>query len=122
MPRRKAGGNADELTHVQELNLQRILDAVVDPVRRSILHQLYTRDEEISCGNFVLPVARSTATHHFNVLRDSGLIVQFYRGTSHINKLQRAEVNEAFPGLLDALLKSHAATQLDKGDFPTESS
>lgn len=97
---------ADRYPDVSELTLQRVLDAVVDPVRRSILQQLSDRGEDISCGNFILPVARSTATHHFNVLREAGLIEQYYKGTSHINKLRRDDLNQAFPGLLDALLEA----------------
>ncbi|ROZ53027.1 transcriptional regulator [Rhodococcus sp. WS1] len=89
-----------------ELDLQRLLEALVDPVRRSIVHQLAVRGEDISCGDFVLSVARSTATHHFKVLRRAGLISQYYRGTSHLNTLRRADLDREFPGLLDALLKA----------------
>ena len=104
-----AGNSRDRETRhpqVSELTLQRVLDAVVDPVRRSILQQLNDRGEDISCGNFILPVARSTATHHFNVLREAGLITQYYKGTSHMNTLRRDDLNTAFPGLLDALLQA----------------
>lgn len=89
-----------------KLDLQRILEALVDPVRRSIVRQLYERSGQISCGNFELAVAASTATHHFKVLRLAGLITQHYEGTSHMNILCRKEVDAAFPGLLDALLRA----------------
>ena len=107
-----AGSNRDRESHepeLSELTLQRVLDAVVDPVRRSILRQLQDRGEDISCGTFILPVARSTATHHFNVLREAGLSTQYYKGTSHMNTLRRDDLNTAFPGLLDALLQASNA-------------
>ena len=86
-----------------------MLEALVDPVRRSIVTQLAAGDEDIRCGGFDLPVSKSTATHHFNVLREAGLIRQYYVGTSRMNALRRAEMNEAFPGLLDALTTAQRA-------------
>ncbi|MFF8234341.1 helix-turn-helix domain-containing protein [Streptomyces caelestis] len=43
-------------------------------------------------------------THHFRVLRESGVIRQVYRGTVKMNGLRRDDLDELFPGLLDALL------------------
>jgi DNA-binding transcriptional ArsR family regulator len=88
---------------VSQVDLQQLLEALVDPVRRSIVTQLATADEDIRCGGFDIPVSKSTATHHFNVLREAGLIRQYYVGTSRMNALRRAELDEAFPGLLDAV-------------------
>ena len=86
-----------------EFDLQQVLEALVDPVRRSIVTQLDAAGADIACGAFGLPVSKSTATHHFKVLREAGLIRQHYVGTSRLNTLRRTEMNEAFPGLLDAL-------------------
>jgi DNA-binding transcriptional ArsR family regulator len=88
---------------VSQFDLQRVLEALVDPVRRSIVVQLAAADEDIRCGAFDMPVSKSTATHHFKVLREAGLIRQYYVGTARMNALRRAEMDEAFPGLLDAL-------------------
>ena len=88
-----------------EITLQSVLDALADPVRRSVVAQLDTAAEDISCGSFDLPVARSTATHHFNVLRDAGIIHQYYVGTSRMNRLRRADLDATLPGLLDACLQ-----------------
>ncbi|MCZ4120976.1 ArsR/SmtB family transcription factor [Streptomyces sp. H39-S7] len=88
---------------VADVDLQQVLEALVDPVRRSIVTQLDTAGQDIACGAFDLEVSKSTATHHFKVLREAGLIRQHYVGTSRMNTLRRTEMNEAFPGLLDAL-------------------
>ncbi|GAA3466185.1 helix-turn-helix domain-containing protein [Nonomuraea roseola] len=93
---------------VPQFDLQRILEALVDPVRRSIVTQLEAAVEDIKCGGFDMRVSKSTATHHFKVLREAGLIRQYYVGTSRMNALRRAEMDEAFPGLLDALTTSQA--------------
>jgi DNA-binding transcriptional ArsR family regulator len=88
-----------------QVDLQQVLEALVDPVRRSIVTQLAAASEDIRCGGFDIPVSKSTATHHFNVLREAGVIQQYYVGTSRMNALRRDEMDEAFPGLLDALTR-----------------
>lgn len=96
---------------VSQFGLQQVLEALVDPVRRSIVTQLDAAGEDIKCGGFDLPVSKSTATHHFTVLREAGLIRQYYVGTSRMNALRRPEMDEAFPGLLDALATRQATTR-----------
>ncbi|WP_433226718.1 ArsR/SmtB family transcription factor [Microtetraspora malaysiensis] len=93
---------------VSQFNLQQVLEALVDPVRRSIVAQLDAAGEDIACGAFAISVSKSTATHHFKVLREAGLIRQHYVGTSRMNTLRRAEMDEVFPGLLDALTTPQA--------------
>ncbi|AQZ61846.1 Transcriptional regulator, ArsR family [[Actinomadura] parvosata subsp. kistnae] len=83
-----------------EISLQQVLEALVDPVRRQIVRELHAAGEDLRCGVIDLPVSKSTATHHFNVLREAGLIRQYYVGTSRMNALRRDEVERAFPGLL----------------------
>jgi DNA-binding transcriptional ArsR family regulator len=56
------------------------------------------------CGSFGLPITKSTATHHFRVLREAGVIEQFADGTARLSSLRRADLDERFPGLLDAIL------------------
>lgn len=89
---------------VGDVPLQQVLEALVDPVRRGILRELYASGQDRACGTFDIAVSKSTATHHFNVLREAGLIRQRYVGTSRMNTLRRDEVDAAFPGLLDAVL------------------
>ncbi|MBW8487636.1 ArsR/SmtB family transcription factor [Actinomadura parmotrematis] len=88
---------------------QQVLEALVDPVRRSIVTQLSASPDDVRCGGFDLPVSTSTATHHFKVLREAGLIRQYYVGTSRMNTLRRDEVDAAFPGLLKAVTTADSA-------------
>jgi DNA-binding transcriptional ArsR family regulator len=89
---------------VRTITLQQILDALVDPVRRSIVTQLSDAPTDLKCGAFDLPVSTSTATHHFRILREAGLIRQYYVGTSRMNTLRHDEIDEAFPGLFAAIV------------------
>jgi DNA-binding transcriptional ArsR family regulator len=95
---------------VRTITLQQVLEALVDPVRRSIVTQLCDAPADLRCGAFDLPVSNSTATHHFRVLREAGLIRQYYVGTSRMNALRRDEIDEVFPGLLDAVVTADRET------------
>ncbi len=102
---------ARELHHVHpaEVTLQDALDALADPVRRSIVQTLAAEpDFSRACGTFDLPVSKATASHHFAVLRSSGLIEQLDVGPRRLNRLRRAEFDERFPGLLAVILSEPA--------------
>ncbi|MFE2141618.1 ArsR/SmtB family transcription factor [Streptomyces sp. NPDC059456] len=92
-----------------EIHLEAVLHALSDPVRLSIVRDLADTPRELACSYFVLPVTKSTTTHHFRVLREAGVIRQTYRGTAKMNELRRAELEDLFPGLLDSVLIAAAA-------------
>jgi DNA-binding transcriptional ArsR family regulator len=88
-----------------DVTLQDALEALSDPVRRSILRQLAEGpDWSRACGSFDLPVTKATRSHHFAVLRNSGLIEQRNEGTRRLARLRRDEFEERFPGLLELVL------------------
>jgi DNA-binding transcriptional ArsR family regulator len=92
----------------EEIRLEGVLHALADPMRLRIVRELAADGEELSCSHFDLPVTKSTTTHHFRVLRESGVIRQAYRGTAKMNALRRDDLDDLFPGLLDALLAAAA--------------
>ncbi|MEV6288656.1 helix-turn-helix transcriptional regulator [Kribbella sp. NPDC051770] len=92
-----------------EIALQQVLEALVDPVRRSIVTQLAQAAEDVKCGGFDLDVSASTATHHFKVLREAGLIRQYYVGTSRMNSLRDEEFEQVHPGLLGAIVAAESS-------------
>jgi DNA-binding transcriptional ArsR family regulator len=87
------------------LELTGVLHALADPVRLEIVRNL-DAEGECRCGAFDLPVTKSTRTHHFRVLRESGVIEQLAEGTAIVNRLRREELDERFPGLLDSVLSA----------------
>ena len=89
-----------------KLQLDAVLSAVSDPVRRQIVSQLADVAGELACSAFQLPVSKSTSTHHFRVLREAGVIEQRYRGTAILNSLRAADLEAQFPGLLRAVLQA----------------
>ena len=95
-----------------ELQLDTVLSALSDPVRRQIVGQLADGPGGQACSAFQLPVSKSTSTHHFRVLREAGVIEQHYRGTAILNSLRATDLEARFPGLLQAVLQAarHEAT------------
>ncbi|MFC9959099.1 ArsR/SmtB family transcription factor [Streptomyces nigra] len=87
-----------------EIRIEGVLHALSDPMRLRIVRELASVGQELTCSHFDLPVTKSTTTHHFRVLRESGVIRQIYRGTAKMNGLRDDDLDDLFPGLLDALL------------------
>ncbi|MFF8845452.1 ArsR/SmtB family transcription factor [Streptomyces sp. NPDC015127] len=100
-----------------EIRLESVLHALSDPVRLRVVRALARTEDELSCSYFDLPVTKSTTTHHFRVLRESGVIQQIYRGTAKLNCLRRDDLEALFPGLLDSVLAA-AASQDDRLTSP----
>ncbi|MGZ4201593.1 MAG: ArsR/SmtB family transcription factor [Thermoleophilaceae bacterium] len=92
----------------EDIQLVDVLHALSDPVRLEIVRELAEGDQERPCGGFDVSVTKSTLTHHFRVLRESGLIVQRHTGTSKLTTLRRNDLEARFPGLVDAVLSASA--------------
>ena len=86
-----------------ELELPAVLHALSDPARLQIVGQLAIRDE-CTCGTFDLGLSKATLSHHFRVLRESGLVRTRPDGRTRMLSLRKDDLNDRFPGLLDAVL------------------
>ncbi len=92
-----------------EIELPAVLHALSDPQRLQIVRLLSAQDGPVPCGSIGLDVTKSTATHHFRVLREAGVIHQVPTGTTKLTTLRRADLDARFPGLLDAILAAPPA-------------
>jgi DNA-binding transcriptional ArsR family regulator len=97
--------SSEGLVHpdLREVQLPAVLHALSDPMRLWIVEALAAGGER-TCKSFQLPVTKSTSTHHFRVLREAGVIRQRLEGTTRLSSLRREELDQRFPGLLDAVL------------------
>lgn len=89
--------------NLEDVPLAAVLHALSDPVRLRIV-AMAASHEELPCQAFLDSIAKSTASHHWKVLRESGLIYQRMDGTKKLNSLRRAEMEARFPGLLNSVL------------------
>jgi DNA-binding transcriptional ArsR family regulator len=112
-----AATSTRELAHParEEIRLEGVLHALADPLRLGIVRDMAAVQGEVTCSYFDLPVTKSTSTHHFRVLRESGVVQQVYRGTAKMNGLRREDLDALFPGLLDSVLGAAASQAFRDG-------
>ncbi|SOB86390.1 transcriptional regulator, ArsR family [Sphingomonas guangdongensis] len=95
------------LTHprLADVPLDLALHALADPNRLGMVARL-NATRELSCAGAAPceTIPKSTLSNHLKLLRAAGLIETAQSGREMINTLRRAEFDQRFPGLLDAVL------------------
>ncbi|MEG3131841.1 helix-turn-helix transcriptional regulator [Pantoea cypripedii] len=102
-----------------EIRLENVLAALGNPMRMTVVSILADGGEH-TCGSLLQGVSKSTLTHHWRVLRDSGVIWQRPSGRENLLSLRREDLNARFPGLVEALLaaaEQDALTRATLADF-----
>ncbi|MBE1492745.1 ArsR/SmtB family transcription factor [Plantactinospora soyae] len=88
----------------EQLSLPNVLEALANPLRLRAVARLACAPGGLSCGELLPDVSKSTASHHWRILRESGLIEQRRDGRYVRPILRRPDLDARFPGLLDAVL------------------
>ncbi|CAA9423633.1 MAG: Transcriptional regulator, ArsR family [uncultured Quadrisphaera sp.] len=103
------------LTHPtpEQLRLEAVLDALASPVRLRIVGRL-AQGAELTCGTVLPDVPPSSASHHWRVLRESGVLFARREGRVIVHSLRRDDLDGRFPGLLDAVLSALPARAADE--------
>jgi DNA-binding transcriptional ArsR family regulator len=80
-----------------------VFQALSDPTRREILRLL--RKRGMSAGEIAerFPLARSTLSGHFTILKNAGLIVAEKNGTSIVYSLNESVVEQTLGAIMDLL-------------------
>ncbi|WP_150250912.1 ArsR/SmtB family transcription factor [Nocardiopsis deserti] len=86
-----------------EIELVDVLAALGHPVRLDVVRALADGEERF-CGEVLSGIPKSSMTHHWRVLRESGVIRQRRAGRRLYITLRRNELGARFPGLLDLVL------------------
>jgi DNA-binding transcriptional ArsR family regulator len=92
---------------VEDVTLESVLYALAEPARLEIIKTLVAGNCGMNCST-AAPAAmpKSTQSHHFQILREAGLIHSERRGTEVVNSLRCAEIEKRFPGVVSAILKA----------------
>jgi DNA-binding transcriptional ArsR family regulator len=85
-----------------DIQLTAILYALSDPIRLNIVRNL-ADSKELTCGAFDISIAKSTLSHHFKVLRESGVIEIRLEGRQRLISLRTTDLDNRFPGLLESI-------------------
>lgn len=96
-----------ELFHpnTEQLCLSTILNALGDPIRLQIIKNLAHKNET-TCASCNIDLPKSALSHHFKVLRESGLINVRIEGKQRFLSIRYNELEDRFPGLLDSVIRS----------------
>ncbi|WP_439678311.1 ArsR/SmtB family transcription factor [Embleya sp. MST-111070] len=87
----------------------KLLRALADPARLEMVRRLATHPAaEAPCSDLYEGLSKSTATHHFKILVEAGVLHPVMVGPSRGHRLRRTTLQQAAPGLLDALLAAMA--------------
>lgn len=87
-----------------QIRIEAVLSALGHPMRLTVVRVLNDGGEH-NCGSILDGVSKSTMTHHWRVLRDSGVIWQRPSGRENLLSLRREDLDTRYPGLLDAILE-----------------
>ena len=90
---------------IESVTIEQIFYALSDPLRLQIVRRLL-REGETTCAALDYGRPKSSMSHHFRVLRESGLVLSRNAGTTHINSVRKEELEQRFPGIVDFILKS----------------
>jgi DNA-binding transcriptional ArsR family regulator len=98
---------------IADITVEGILHALSDPVRAAIFAEIAQSGCAQRCSNFLKvrqrAIPKSTLSQHFKALREAGLIRAERRGIEMRNTSRCTEINQRFPGLLQAILNAHLA-------------
>ncbi|ATW28762.1 transcriptional regulator [Candidatus Formimonas warabiya] len=76
-----------------------------DPIRLQIIKTL-AHQCETTCGCCNINLPKSALSHHFKILRESGLIHVRIEGKQRFLSIRYDELEKRFPGLLSTIIKS----------------
>jgi DNA-binding transcriptional ArsR family regulator len=83
--------------------MNEVFRALADPTRREVLRLLRARD--LTAGEIAdrFPLAKSTLSGHFAVLKQAGLIVAEKRGTTIVYSLNASALEDAVGAAMELL-------------------
>ena len=86
---------------IRTVPLSAVMQALSDPWRLKIVHHLVKAgDLECTCSDVDMDISKATRSHHFQVLREAGLVRMRSDGNKCQTSLRRADLEKRFPGLL----------------------
>ncbi|MFD5701088.1 ArsR/SmtB family transcription factor [Streptomyces lasiicapitis] len=96
-----------------QIRVDGVLTALGNPLRLSVVRLLDAGGDHncTSVLNTLGVTAKSTMTHHWRVLRESGVIRQRPSGRENLLTLRREDLDARYPGLLDAILAGARADE-----------
>lgn len=84
--------------------VQQVLAALADPVRLEMVRRMADAGEAVACSRLYEDISKSTASHHFKILREAGITERVVIGGQTHQLLRTAELEQALPGVVSAVV------------------
>ncbi|MBH0775208.1 ArsR/SmtB family transcription factor [Nocardia bovistercoris] len=84
--------------------LPTVLAALQDPVRLEMVRRLSNAGAAVRCGALYEVINKSTATHHFKILREAGVVERLTVEGQTCQRLRAADLDAALPGVLPSIV------------------
>ena len=92
---------------IRTVPLSAVMQALSDPWRLKIVRHLAKAGNlECTCSDVDMTISKATRSHHFQVLREAGLVRMRSDGNKCQTSLRTADLEKRFPGLLK-FISSH---------------
>lgn len=91
--------------------LPAVLGALQDPVRLEMVRRLGNAGTALRCASLYDGINKSTATHHFKILREAGVTERLVIDGYSCQRLRRDAVDKALPGLLASIIDAANRTR-----------
>jgi DNA-binding transcriptional ArsR family regulator len=102
----------------EDITVEGILHALSDPVRVAIFADIAGQNCSQNCSMFLnvsdKAIPKSTLSQHFRALREAGLIRGERRGVEMHNTSRCTEIEQRFPGLIQAIVNAHSIQSKDE--------
>ena len=109
-----------QLTHpaIEDVTVEGILYAFCDPVRVRIFMDLASAECAKNCSTYLnisqTPLAKSTLSQHFRILREAGLIYSERKGVELHNRTRCNELKERFGEMVGAIIAAYVEQHTPK--------
>ncbi|WP_327119638.1 helix-turn-helix domain-containing protein [Nocardia sp. NBC_01730] len=87
-------------------SLPTVLGALQDPVRLEMVRRLSNAGTAVRCGALYEVINKSTATHHFKILREAGVIERLIIDGQTCQRLRTEDLESALPGLVRTIVEA----------------
>lgn len=84
--------------------VQQVLAALADPVRLEMVTRMSAVGAPVACSALYEGISKSTASHHFKILREAGITERVVIGGQTHQLLRADELEQALPGVVPAVV------------------
>jgi DNA-binding transcriptional ArsR family regulator len=84
--------------------VQQVLAALADPVRLEMVRRMAADGGPVACARLYEDIGKSTASHHFKVLREAGITERVVIAGQTHQLLRTDELEKSLPGVVTAVV------------------